>query len=294
MKTLKSPLNLLFVASFMLAALIACDKIEAPYTESSPPPPPPTPGTDTNIGTVHQKFLIEEFSGHKCTYCPTANKKAADLQAQYPDNLILLTIHVTDLATPDASGHYTYDFRSRTGNDIAAKYIVPNVPKTMLSRIPYNGNRIMVADNLNSALAAHITDTPSIKLAIKPTFDSTSNQLSVTVDATFLKNLTDTFNLCVYITEDSIVKPQKNNNPNIGPLSPWLNYVHRHILRDALTPTNGELLVSGSIQKWAKFSKTFNYSLNPAWNKKHCHIIAFIYDPGDDIIRQVEEKHIMH
>lgn len=295
MKTLKRSLCLFCIVIFALIATVSCDKIQPPYTESTPPPPAPTPDDDTNdIGVVYQKFLLEEFTGHKCVNCPEAQKKSHELKEQYPNNLILLTIHAGTFSIPDNSGYYTYDFRTRAGNDIAAKYPFTFVPIGMLNRIPVDGSRLISKDNWGNELVKHIADTPYIKLSITPSFDSATRQLEVSIATTFLKELTDTFNLCVYFTEDSIIKPQKNSKTNVGPVPDWLDYAHCHILRDAITPTQGDLLASGAIQKMAKYTKTYQYNVNTAWNKNNCHIIAFIYDPGNDVIRQVEEKHIIH
>ncbi|MCK9618131.1 MAG: Omp28-related outer membrane protein [Lentimicrobiaceae bacterium] len=53
------------------------------------------------------------------------------------------------------------------------------------------------------------------------------------------------YRLCIYLIEDSIVAPQKNNDPSVGPTPDWLDYVHNHLLRTSLNGTWGSIFTGG-------------------------------------------------
>ena len=86
--------------------LFSCDRVENIYT--------PLPSTDLNFdlypGTEQQYFLnewptftdntntdrnilIEDFTGHRCIYCPPAAELAAQLEANNPGRVFAAAIH---------------------------------------------------------------------------------------------------------------------------------------------------------------------------------------------------------
>jgi len=79
--------KLLALSSALLIVVIfnSCDKISAPYKK-----PIIIPAGERNV-------LVEDFTGHKCGFCPRATRAAYDLKQSYGDRMIVLSVHAGSL-----------------------------------------------------------------------------------------------------------------------------------------------------------------------------------------------------
>ena len=50
--------------------------------------------TIVSTDTENKKVILEEYTGIHCTYCPDGHEIAQSLKDQYPDNVLLINIHV--------------------------------------------------------------------------------------------------------------------------------------------------------------------------------------------------------
>jgi hypothetical protein len=76
---------LLFAVTLLLAS---CDKVEDPLGVDDASPPPPPSG-------VARRILLEEYTGHECTYCPEGHVIAQGLHDQYGDELVIIAMQST-------------------------------------------------------------------------------------------------------------------------------------------------------------------------------------------------------
>jgi hypothetical protein len=170
---------------------------------------------------------------------------------------------------------------NRKGNPLSSKYLLYTQWAAMVQNIIQR-------------------DTAFIKLELSTTFDTSSRALSVNVKSTFLKSLSGTYNLVVLFTQDSIIGPQKSST--LGEIA---NYNHRFVLRDAITNTWGDALVSAGSNTGQVVTKSYNYNVaatypaagttnNPgnkpptACNFKTCSVLAYIYDATTNSSTQYE------
>lgn len=268
----------IFLAVFMMAFLSACDKIEPPYKET---------GTD-NQGDTVRKILLEEFTGHQCPNCPQGAIIAQQLKTIYGEKLILISIHAGDFAEPGI-GEFAYDFRSSTGNDINSFFTPMFFPSGMVSRTGWTqtqNNAVIDKDAWGSGIVSIKDDLPKIYIEISNTYNTYTRMVSSAIECDALMDITGTYKICAYLTEDSIVKPQLTLS------GVDTNYVHRHVLRGSLNSTWGDTLMTGNTPKNAQFHKNYSMTLNSAWNENRCYVVAFIYDASTYEIIQVEEKQV--
>ena len=121
--------NLAFLFGFILL-MASCDKVDDPYPEGGPTNDPgdgsePFIGTlviDTMIdpgmasGLVIKNILLEDYTGFKCTNCPQAHDVADDLRATYGEQLIVMSLHVSEsFAGPDPGTAFDIDLRTEDG-----------------------------------------------------------------------------------------------------------------------------------------------------------------------------------
>lgn len=258
------------------------------------------------ILTTHtKKILIEDFTGQTCPNCPNAARKLYKLDTANPGKVIGLGIHVGDFAKPNpvyypaSPGSFTSDFRTSVGdvyNDFFKPYGI-GLPQGMFNRKDYdatNLTHLKFYSNWESYFSGIKNETPDVDLQIINDYDPATKKICCAVKTTFINNLSGNYKLTVLITQDSIVGWQDD----LGTKKP--DYVHRHVLRDAITPSGawGETLVNGSATAGTSNVKRFAYVIPAQYNSipcevKHCHIVAFIYNTATYEVIQSEEAKVM-
>ena len=113
--------------------------------------------------------------------------------------------------------------------------------------------------------------------------------MTSSVETEFLNSLSGTYNVVVYLTEDSIVNWQKDYVAT--PSTDIENYVHRHVLRGSLNGTWGELVDLAPAVN-SIYTKSYSLLLDNTWDENHCSIVAFVYETSSNEVIQAEEAHV--
>ncbi len=282
----------------------ACDYIQDPYPEvnanlsdTATCPAPQFPVLTTHI----KKILIEDFTGHTCGNCPKAAKELHEIDSIYPGQIIGLGIHVGGYALP-APGYngsdqtaFLDDYRTATGDLYDAAFGASDfgLPQGMFNRRDYdavNKTHLKFYPNWKTYAAGIASEPSVVDIQIAADYDNTTRKLCVAVKDSVLTTVNGTFKLTVLLTQDSIISWQDY----IGVNKP--DYVHRHVLRDAITPSGawGESLSTGTLNAGTKAIKRFAYIIPTDYkgvtcNINQCHIVAFIYNTTTYEIIQAEE-----
>lgn len=282
--------NLIRFATIIFAVLVfsACDKVEKPYLEEN--------GGKCGNGSLSipiKKILLEDYTGHTCGNCPRATEQTEYLIETYCDHIIPIAVHAGFFADPRSSGKYTYDFRATTGYSWDGTFgnSAAGLPNGMLNRTEYNGTRILAYGSWPAAAEQLLKEPPTISIKIGNNYNDDTRELKTVVDVSFLKSASEELKLTVLIVEDSIINWQKDydyedlENPGNTDIE---NYVHRHVLRDAINGSWGETIVENSIQQGKSVNKSFSYVLDTEWMANHCSVIGFVYNVGTKEIIQAE------
>ena len=140
---------------------------------------------------------------------------------------------------------------------------------------------------------------PDADIEITNNYNSTTRVLNTSVRTEFLNPLNGNYKIVLLLTEDSIIKPQTDYSKPAGQQD-VLNYVHRHALRDGITTSWGDALISGPIAVGDTAIKSYSYTLPATFpltngiapNENLCYVIAYVYDAATYEVVQVEEKKI--
>jgi hypothetical protein len=292
MKNKFTPKILLAVAFQFL--LSACDKIDQPliiineqYT------------TDGFLDTLYfadsvtiagKQVLLEDFTGHKCVNCPEAGLAAHELAEELNHKLIIYSVHAGYYAEPDETGNYTTDFRCETGEELYNDFQAFANPIALIDRVEYSGSLLIGAGNWETAVMLEIEKDNAINLKLRNIYYPNLSKLQIDVLTTFLIQPEGNYKLVVYIVEDHIISPQKNNNAAIGPSPDWLDFEHRNILRDDVNSTYGSYVPEeGAAVQNQSYSTQFIYDLNPSWVTANCNIIAYVFSEDTGEVLQVAE-----
>jgi len=292
MKNKFTPKILLAVASFIFLA--SCDNIDQPldiideqYT------------TDGYLDALYfidsvivneKHVLLEDFTGHKCVNCPEAALAAHALAEDLDHKLIIYSVHAGYYAEPDETGNYTADFRCETGEVLYNYFQAFANPIGLIDRVEFNGSVLIGAGNWETVVMQEIEKENAVDLKLRNIYYPNLNKIQIDVAAKFLFAPVGKYKLVVYIVEDGIVSPQKNNNPAIGPSPDWLDYVHRNILRGAVNSAfGGYISADGNVVQNQEYPNQFIFDLNSAWVTSSCNIIAYVFSEDTGEVLQVAE-----
>ena len=244
---------------------------------------------------VNQKqVLLEDFTGHKCVNCPEAGIAAHEWAEGYDHRLIIYAVHAGFQAFPDATGPYTYDFTNPTGDEIFNYFNQPFNPSGTVNRVEYDGNTVLifVTGDWEQAIPVELAKPNVIDMKVINKYFPNTNSVQISISSTVKAALTGQYKIVVVIVEDLIVKPQKNNNEEIGPVPDWLDFHHRNVLRDAVTSTFGEYVsADGTLVQGETYYNQFYYEMDEPWvsDTADYNIITYIFDEVNDDILQVAE-----
>jgi hypothetical protein len=303
-KTNKMTKKLLFLSFISAIIFSSCDFVENPYPETNANlgdtascPTPTFPAVTAHI----KKILIEDFTGHTCGNCPYAAEELHTIDSLYPGKIVGLALHVGGLAAPtpgyngSPSSSFLADYRTSVGTEYEAVFdpYAIGLPQGMFSRKDYDAvaqTHLKFFMSWQSDIAPIMSEPSVVDLQISVDYNSSSRKICCSVKDSFLTTMSDTLRMVVLLTQDSIVDWQDFAGVNTP------NFIHRHVLRDAITPSGawGENLVSGSIPVGTTHIKKFAYTVPVDYKSipcdvNHCHLIAFIYKVRTYEIIQVEE-----
>ena len=215
--------------------------------------------------------LIEDFTGMNCINCPNAAETIKQIQNTYgADKVIAVAVHGE---MPGLSG----PLANALGTEYYNHWGVETLPIGMVDRQGLQNHTSWMA-KVNERLTAQMTP---LSLSLENTFfNSEGTSLFVEVDALASAELDA--KLQVWITESNIKGFQKMPDGSFN-----FNYVHNHVLRDAVNGYWGESI---TLEAGVKQTITYAYEL-PAgeeWKLENLAVVAFVYN--DSGVIQATEK----
>jgi len=274
-----------------------CDQVEEGLVITSVQDIPLNTDTVFILDSVfihHKQVLLEDFTGHKCVNCPEAGIAAHEWAEDYGHQLIIYSVHAGFQAFPDQTGEYTYDFTNPTGDEIFNYFNQPFNPSGTVNRVEYNGNTVLlfVTGDWEAAIHTELAKPNAIDMELVNKYFPNSNSVQINVMLSINTFLEGKYKIVVMIAEDLIVRPQKNNNDDIGPVPDWLDFHHRNVLRDGVTSTFGQYVSQdGTLELGEYYYNLFYYELDKPWvsDTADYNIITYVFNEANDEIIQVAE-----
>ncbi len=277
---------------------ISCDKIDDPI-------PDDFVGTDglsfedsayVESNPTMRKILIEEFTGHLCTFCPDGAREIERLDSVHGAQLIPMSIHAGGFADVPAGGNgfdangdmimdYTTNFKSTDGDTYFNTFGVSSNPAATVSRL--NNANITGLSQWEIDLLSIKNDVPKVSIGLSTLYDDSTRTVKAVVSTEWLSTVAGSYNLQLFLVEDSIVDWQLDNGVHTQ------FYMHRHVFRKAINGTWGSPIPSSNAGDIDTQEAAIVLPSN--WNKEKCIVIAHIYtsSPNYEVL-QVEELHVIN
>ena len=258
----------------------------------------PTFSQNTN---TNRNVLIEDFTGHKCVFCPAAADLAHQLHEADPSRVYIASIH----AGPDGIGDfqsvsppdYPLDFTNPQGVEIGLYFGendggFPGNPRGAVNRV--NNGTIFQSPTQWTSMVNDQLSANNLKVNIQSElnyYEQTKGAfLHVELDP-IDASVAEKLGIVVYLLEDSLVGDQKmsDNSHNSS-------YIHRDIHRGNLNGNSFGRPVSSDDLNGDKYY--FNYSfivpnqLDEQYNASNMHLLIYAFNTETWEIYQVIKQKI--
>lgn len=220
---------------------------------------------------AQRTVLVEDFTGQKCPKCPNATVALNDILETYgEENVIPVAIHSGPLAlsnglVTETGKTYWSAFFSDTQGQPVAKI-----------------NRGAANDVIHSwaeAIAEEMKRPTEVSIHVSSAYNAETRQMTLTT--TLLGKAGEEQKLQLWLTEDSIVAPQSMPEGGVN-----REYVHNHVLRQALNGDWGETFTFGEDEVKMEHQIT----LDEKYVAGNCHIVAFTYTEKKGVTQAAKAK----
>ena len=267
----------------------SCDKVDPPYIQN------------VNYCDGNKKVLLEDYTGHLCVNCPAAAVIAHDLNSAFcadEDKLVIIAVHAGYFAQPGTGDDsiFSADFRTEAGNawDTYFGVSAQGNPNGLVDRVKISSGFVIGPNDWGNVAGPLLEQPAQAGITIFNSFNPDENNLTTTITTNFLFELEGTYKLIVCVTQNNIIAPQKNNDPEVGPYPIDSNYVHNHVLRGSLNGDWGENLVTNAVVGvGTTVVKEYSCDFPDEWIPKDCNIVAFVYDDETKKVLQAEQASVI-
>jgi Outer membrane protein Omp28 len=253
--------------------------------------------TNTNS---NRNVLIEDYTGHKCIFCPAAAVVAKQIEEDPAsgNRVFVASIHASpepggsgvfqEITTGDFSRDFTCVEGKTYGVDFGTGFGFSGNPRGTINRINPANNMFIGVSSWQARVTSLLTSNIlKANLQAKTDYFPSTRGVYLHVELDPILPLPTNLKMVVYCVEDSLIAPQAKPSGVID-----LNYVHRDIMRgtidglaygrtlnDLILEPNGNLLLK------------YSYVLPIAYAPSNFHFLIYLMD-GDtyEIIQVIKTK----
>ena len=251
---------------------------------------------------TNRNVLIEDFTGHKCVFCPAAADLAHALHEADPSRVYIASIH----AGPDGIGDfqsvsppdYPLDFTNPEGVEIGLYFGendggFPGNPRGTVNR--FNNGTIFQSPTQWTSMVNDQLSSNNLKINIQSElnyYEETKGAfLHVELDPVDA-NVSGNLGITVYLLEDSLVGDQKMSDNSHNS-----NYIHRDIHRGNLNASAFGRPVSSEDLNGDKYYINYSFvvpnQLDGQYNASNMHLLIYAFNTETWEIYQVVKQKIV-
>ena len=236
-----------------------------------------------------RNVLIEEITGVSCNNCPAGHVILENLITSTGGHVIGVSYHIGGaIFNQDALPPNTKQDMTSTDAQNIVKYVTSEGfpgygPAGAVDRVfhpnagPFSITSIWDAPTnwsgyTTSELAS--SNPTQVNIALSNIYNAATKKLSITAVLHYTATQTDSDRLSIFLTEDSIVTSQ------LFPSSLDTNYIHKHIMRAAVTNPLGDNISVPSFVAGRVDSVNYTFTLSAAdslWKPEHMNVVAFVH-----------------
>ncbi|MGJ8743240.1 LamG-like jellyroll fold domain-containing protein [Polaribacter sp.] len=228
--------------------------------------------------------VLEQFTGTWCGFCPDGAEVVSTILDQYPDNLIPISIHSSDVM--------------EYADGITTEFSGGSYPGGMINRKVFTGepnedqSRTSWSSNVTSEMARY---TP-VEIEVSNSYNSATRTITATITGNFVDYVSGDLRFVMQITEDNVTGGQEYNQANYyndtaghpyqGAGDPIVGYSHRFVLRaNEPGPYGNAGVIPANVVPGSSYSETFTYTIPESFDESNISVIGFVAN-SDPIVGQ--------
>ncbi|MDE6695052.1 MAG: Omp28-related outer membrane protein, partial [Bacteroidales bacterium] len=200
----------------------------------------------------------------RCGNCPDGHKAEAALLKKYPGQLFAINIHAGNYAVPIEKSDP--DMNITKGTTLNALFKIPGYPAAVLNRHKFGTSYNMdVKYSRETEWGNYMEQVFAmdsyVNIAAKGELDWATRKLKLTVQLYYTRDVPSGTTNCIHVamTQDEIIAQQLGSSVNPDQVTTDGRYRHLHVLRDILTPFEGDIVTS--IGKGSLITRTYEWAL---------------------------------
>lgn len=249
---------------------------------------------DTIVSKTPSKrsVLFEEYTGVRCGNCPRAHIKEAGFLEEYPDQFFAVNIHTGSYAEPYGEGDP--DMRTEDGNYLMNRFGVNSFPSGVISRYKFSDSYVANESSWGTYVKQILGMDAYVNVAAEADLDWESRKLAMTVQLYYTGDPASASNrIHVAMTQDHIRALQYYGTENPDQMMEDGNYDHLHVLRDMLTPVEGDEV--SSVSKGAFVEKKYEWTLPESVNSvplslQNLHFVVYVTESEFNVLNACQAK----
>jgi hypothetical protein len=256
----------------------------------------PTFGANTN---TERNVLIEDYTGHKCVFCPAQTTNMKNLEATDPEHILTVAIHAGPLGLSELQEEGSAPYEHVFYNDEALYYgnyfgQLPGSnftgnPMFTVSRVKYQSQYTITGQNLPTPTGDVRASALKINIQSAVNYYPSTRGVFLHTEVDKLDAALTDLAMVVYLVEDSVVAAQS------FPGGVTQNsYVHHDILRGCIDgQVFGRTITDDYLDADnGNYYLNYSYRLPDEYDPTNMHLLIYVMDKNTLEIYQVIEQHI--
>ncbi len=216
--------------------------------------------------TPSRPALLVEFTGINCVNCPTAEATAAELLSSFPqDHLVVVAMHPATNPFTQATAPYDYtcpeadEYYLHCGGTVQTPF-----PTGTINLAPAQDGSYFVDYPLWATALTQSRPWPIV------TAYSVQVNNALEISAVSLSLAPQDVSVITWLVEDSVQGAQRMEDGSLT-----LDYYHRHVLRQALSPVWGDSVTLDPLG-----GEVLRYAI-PVTDRKHYSCVTLIWQDNE-------------
>lgn len=251
------------------------------------------PTTDPTIpNSFTQRYYIEELTGSWCGWCPIAIHERDELLSDYPERVVVASIHNGDgMAHTNSINYLDNNYgisgypaglvnrsRSTVSGDLA---MFPTEWRTNIENT-MNGATSPVGFQVDTELVDAQGGTKELEINVRVGFGSSVTQGS-------------DYRINIALLENNITEDQQNllsgnadysSHPYYSQPAVLTNFLHQKVYRRNITDLEGEQIPTGAVKAKGVYEITFTQNL-ARYVPENCEVVVFVTTGSDNHVENV-------
>lgn len=217
---------------------------------------------DVPPAEARRTVLLEDFTGQGCSNCPAAHRKIEELERQYGDRLVAVSIHAGTFGVPADNKRYT-GLMQPEGQVFNDRYGISEYPQGVV-----DGRGPMNSDQWATAVYDAVEQTTPLTISLSAALDGTEIAIDCEVESTAALS----GNLSLWVIESGIIARQEDEERGRIP-----DYPHNNVFRACANGIDGQGLSLNPGEPRAVTCRVpLRATETETWKPENLAIVAFV------------------